>query len=639
MKNKRIMAAITAALLVGGSLTTVTLPTNAAQHVSCITVETDEFTKPESYTQFGIIYDIYKDHAAVRSLTSEYREKTEKFDIVIPDTIKGVPVTEINGTAIYGTKIENVSFGRNIKTIGSYAFEGCTELRSIELPEELEYIGSGAFYRCEKMEKIMFNRKLISIGRNAFALCSGLTSVQFPDSLVKIDESAFESCTSISEISFGRGLEFVGENAFQKCEALKNIKLGDRIKTLGCNAFYDKNMSSFEIPASVGILNGCPLSAYKSDDEPKEEDTVIIIKNPNCILRENLSDWSSFIIVCSEGSVAQSFAEENGIRFCTPEQYAKGEYEKKLDSTQMKKREIFSNENIRWCKADEGYEIFDIRMNDGEEIIIPDEIDGVPVVAVSNYVGSNRNNAKVKKVQIGNNVRTVWDGSFYSFPALEEVVIGKSLEKINMYTFYGCQYLKKITFEEGCNLKTISSSAIYADELKRLVLPESVEYVERMAVNSTYRDEVDGLRVAVLNPDCYLEPSSIRGNNKTIIFGYKDSTAEKYASDYGLKFMRLDPDKEFDESMLEIDVEDIPVSYDDRTAGDANCNGQIEMGDAVRIMQALANPDKYGLNGSDERHITKQGVINGDVYQPGTGITSLDALWIQGYIVGDYKTL
>ena len=159
MKNKRIMAAITAALLVGGSLTTVTLPTNAAQHVSCITVETDEFTKPESYTQFGIIYDIYKDHAAVRSLTSEYREKTEKFDIVIPDTIKGVPVTEINGTAIYGTKIENVSFGRNIKTIGSYAFEGCTELRSIELPEELEYIGSGAFYRCEKMEKIMFNRQ------------------------------------------------------------------------------------------------------------------------------------------------------------------------------------------------------------------------------------------------------------------------------------------------------------------------------------------------------------------------------------------------------------------------------------------------------------------------------------------------
>ncbi|MBR5684408.1 MAG: leucine-rich repeat protein [Ruminococcus sp.] len=639
MKKSKIMAAVTAALLVGGAFPTAALPAYAVNHVSCITVETDEFTKIESFTQFGIIYDVYQDHAAVRSLTAEYREKTEKFDITIPDTIKNVPVTEINGTAIYGTKVENVTFGRNIKTIGSYAFEGCTELRSIELPEELLFIGSGAFYRCENMEKIMFNRKLTTIGRNAFALCSGLTSVQFPDSLVKIDESAFEGCTSISEISFGRGLEFIGENAFHKCEALRNIKLGDRLKTVGCNAFYDKNISSLEIPASVGTLNGCPISAYKSDDEPKEEDTAIIIKNPNCSLRENLSDWTSFIIVCSEGSAAQSFAEENGIRYCTPEQYESGDYEKKLDPTKQKSREIFRNDNMYWCKADDGYEVFDVRMGDGEELVIPDDIDGVPVVAVSNYVGSNKNNPNVKKVQIGKNVRTVWDGSFYSFPALEEAVIGEKLEKINMYTFYGCQYLKKITFKEECSLKTISSYAIFSDELKRMVLPESVEYVERMAINSTYRDEVDGLRVAVLNPDCYLEPSSIRGNNKTIIFGYKDSTAEKYASDYGLKFMRLDPDKEFDESMLEIDVDDIPVSYDERTPGDANCNGKVEMGDAVRIMQALANPDKYGIGGTDENHITKQGVINGDVYQPGTGITSLDARWIQGYLVGDYNTL
>ena len=142
MKKNRIIAAITAALFIGGTFQTAVLSVHAANHVSCITVETDEFTKPESFTQFGIIYDIYKDHAAVRSLAADYRDKTEKFDIVIPDTIKNVPVTEINGTAIYGTKVENVTFGRNIKTIGSYAFEGCTELRSIELIGPLPLIVS-----------------------------------------------------------------------------------------------------------------------------------------------------------------------------------------------------------------------------------------------------------------------------------------------------------------------------------------------------------------------------------------------------------------------------------------------------------------------------------------------------------------
>ena len=72
---------------------------------------------------------------------------------------------------------------------------------------------------------------------------------------------------------------------------------------------------------------------------------------------------------------------------------------------------------------------------------------------------------------------------------------------------------------------------------------------------------------------------------------------------------------------------------------DVNCNGKVEMGDAVRIMQALANPNKYGLEGTDTNHITDQGVVNGDVYNPGTGITSLDALWIQNYLVGDFDSL
>ena len=46
--------------------------------------------------------------------------------------------------------------------------------------------------------------------------------------------------------------------------------------------------------------------------------------------------------------------------------------------------------------------------------------------------------------------------------------------------------------------------------------------------------------------------------------------------------------------------------------GDANFDGQVDLSDAVIIMQALANPDKYGLGGSDEHAITQQGWINAD---------------------------
>ena len=65
--------------------------------------------------------------------------------------------------------------------------------------------------------------------------------------------------------------------------------------------------------------------------------------------------------------------------------------------------------------------------------------------------------------------------------------------------------------------------------------------------------------------------------------------------------------------------------------GDANGDGTIDMADAVAIMQALANPNKYKLS--------DQGKYNADVYQAGDGVTSNDAAAIQKYLLGLIKTL
>lgn len=67
--------------------------------------------------------------------------------------------------------------------------------------------------------------------------------------------------------------------------------------------------------------------------------------------------------------------------------------------------------------------------------------------------------------------------------------------------------------------------------------------------------------------------------------------------------------------------------------GDANCDGSIDMADAVLIMQSLANPNKYGLDGSNSKHITSQGQLNGDVDDEVSGLTSNDALKIQKFLL------
>ncbi|WP_295073495.1 dockerin type I repeat-containing protein [Ruminococcus sp.] len=66
--------------------------------------------------------------------------------------------------------------------------------------------------------------------------------------------------------------------------------------------------------------------------------------------------------------------------------------------------------------------------------------------------------------------------------------------------------------------------------------------------------------------------------------------------------------------------------------GDANCDGTVDMADIVLIMQALANPNKYGENGTDEYHLTAQGKANADM--DGDGLTVGDAQALQKMLLG-----
>ena len=104
------------------------------------------------------------------------------------------------------------------------------------------------------------------------------------------------------------------------------------------------------------------------------------------------------------------------------------------------------------------------------------------------------------------------------------------------------------------------------------------------------------------------------------------------------------PDSEYVQLWLDFDnladaPDDVTVPDDKTVYGDANCDGGVDMSDAVLIMQSLANPNKYGLNGTDSRHITEQGQQNGDVDTSAKGITANDALRIQEYLLGKVTSL
>ena len=73
--------------------------------------------------------------------------------------------------------------------------------------------------------------------------------------------------------------------------------------------------------------------------------------------------------------------------------------------------------------------------------------------------------------------------------------------------------------------------------------------------------------------------------------------------------------------------------------GDANNDGDVDLSDAVLIMQSLANPNKYGVNGSGNNRISAQGFANADVSGNNDGVTANDAQAIQRYLLGLIKNL
>ena len=638
MKTKRIIAAITALTILGGAFPISTFSHN---FITSANAATDVITlksknAPNELVQNNVKYELYSDHAVVVCASPKYNESLT--EVVIPDEIEGLPVIEIKEEAFYASDLVNVKLGKNIKIIGEYAFYN-TELTEIELPESLEEIGSYAFAYCSELEKVIFNDNLQSIGRYAFTYCRTLTSVELPNSLVRIDKGAFKKCNK-TDVKLGSSIKYIGDEAFASCNILGNIELADGIVSIGKDAFNDDNIDSIVIPASINTLNGCPLYSYSEDD--KTYDTAIIIKNSECKLSSNGTDWSKFIIVCEENSEPQKFAKENNLRFCTPEQYEKGEYEKEPKPFEDEEFSILDLGTMKCTMYADRCYVYDISMGDGEEIIIPDEIEGVPVVEVSIEIDSYKNNTQVKRIVFGKNVRRI-NGIFLEYSSLEEVVFGENIEEIRSFLFHNCTSLKKVSFkynpDSGCSLKELGSYTFELNPIKMMILPESVEYIERCAVYARGPWETEGYsRVAVLNPECYFEPAAIIGDNNLIIYGFSNSTAEKYALDNDIMFMKIDSVEELSNLESTTDFKYPDPFYVDRLAGDTNCDGQIDLADAVLIMQALSNPNRYGLNGSDPKHITDQGVINGDVHNPQSGITSTDALWIQDYLLGDFDS-
>lgn len=132
------------------------------------------------------------------------------------------------------TNLEEIIF-HNCEKIGGYAFNKCTSLQEITLSKNLKHVGSYAFSQCNQLKDIILPSEVETISYHAFEDCN-LASIQFPPSLKSIESYAFNSCNSLSSINLP-GLTNISENTFSGCSNLTEVKLPSTLERIGNNAF------------------------------------------------------------------------------------------------------------------------------------------------------------------------------------------------------------------------------------------------------------------------------------------------------------------------------------------------------------------------------------------------------------------
>ena len=150
-----------------------------------------------------------------------------------------------------GGEFTKLILGEGIRKVGNYAFEDCSSLISVTIPDSVTSIGDYAFRGCNSLTSVTIPDSVTSIGENAFFYCSSLTSVTIGDSVTSIGNSAFHVCMSLTSITIPDSVTSIGNAAFNLCSSLTSVTIGDSVTTIGGAAFYQSKIESITIPDSV----------------------------------------------------------------------------------------------------------------------------------------------------------------------------------------------------------------------------------------------------------------------------------------------------------------------------------------------------------------------------------------------------
>ena len=376
--------------------------------------------------------------------SSAFEYCTSLTSITIPDS-----VTSIGDEAFDGcTSLTSLTIPDSVTSIGSYAFEYCTSLTNVTIPNSVTSIGSYAFSRCTSLTSVTIGNGVTSIRNSAFSDCTSLTSVTIPNSVTSIGYSAFENCTSLTSVTIPDSVTSIGGSAFKGCTNLTSIMIPDSLTSIGDSAFDDcSNLKSVNYNGTKAQWKS--ISGYgnvsqiiKCTDGIYANSNTIIIDSVKYRLNDDTAQVISYSGTLENITILESVTYE-GFTF-------------KVTS--------IGSSAFKDCTS-------------LKSATIPDSVTSIGDSAFFDC-------ASLTSITIPDSVTTIGNNAFSGCSSLTSATIPNSVESIGDNAFQNCSSLTSATI--GNNVTSIGDNAFNGcSKLKKIEIPDSVTYIGSKAFDGT----------------------------------------------------------------------------------------------------------------------------------------------------------
>lgn len=308
----------------------------------------------------------------------------------------------------------------------------------------------------------------------------------------------YDLSDKINKVTIKDGITTIGEDAFMYCENLTNVIIPNTVTTIYRGAFSNcDSLPNIVIPYGVktisyNVFSGC------------DNLTNIVIPNS----------------VTSIGS--ETFADCGLTSIVIPDSITTIEYRTFKGCNNLKT--VVIPDSVTSIS----YGAF-LKCNSLIDIVIPDSVTSIGSAAFAD--------CGLTSVIIPNSVISIDSHAFSGCGNLTNVIIPDSITTINHGTFEDCDSLTSIDIPDS--VRRIENEAFSnCDNLTNIVIPNNLVHISYGA----FKDCIGLKEITILNHQCYIFDSetTITGSSDLIIYGYKGSTAEAYATKYGREFVALD---------------------------------------------------------------------------------------------------